>query len=413
MNEKVFLLPKEVENDSDYLIELKRIFEQYQDFLHHELKNLYFLNSQSDDTNWNIAMIVEKGCATCKSIIECINLYYRGNLIQSKQIIKQIISDIRKNDKNSFFVSTLDQSYATRNTALFPFLAPLSDAVEWNREKSKIPLSFFRARTDRVSHSYEMGHIPVNMRDKIGTQRFSIPGLPCLYLGTSSLDVWEELGRPSFHDFNVCAVGLTERGKQLSILNLTANMYLIQHIHFALTRMSQMEPIMRSKLYNLLETLYCIWPLVCATSFKVIKSTKLFHSEYIISHLIMMNLQEFNIDGVAYASKHITPNWDSLAFPQLINIAIPAFDAEINPMKEKIYESFRFTDPKNFEAYMALMNHKENPIPEYSYYHRICDKNMPHNYSIVMVEGITINYRNTQFCHFDNYLCQFETNQIL
>lgn len=413
MTEKSFLFPMEVENDSDYLIELKSIFNRYQDFLRSELPNLYILNSQSDNANWDIDMILKKTDTTCKKIIDCIELYYRGRISQSQRIIKEIINSIRVSDQNNFFVSTLNQSYATRNMASFPFLSIMSDAVNWNQKKSSIPLSLFRARTDQVSHYYEMGHIPLNMREKIGTQRFSIPGIPCLYLGTSSLDVWEELRRPSFHDLNVCAVSLTEQGKQLSVLNLSTDMYLIKNIHYALTKMPQMETTIRSKLYNLLETLYCIWPLVCATSFKVIQSTKLFHSEYIISHLIMLNLKEFNIDGIAYTSKRIMPHGDGWSFPQLINIAIPVFDAGKNPIHGKVYESFKFTNPKNFAKYIISEDHETDLISKYSHYCKISDDNMPCNYKHVIIDGEEIDYKNTPFCRFDNYLCRFEATQIL
>ena len=90
MTEKSFLFPMEVENDSDYLIELKSIFNRYQDFLRSELPNLYILNSQSDNANWDIDMILKKTDTTCKKIIDCIELYYRGRISQSQRIIKAV-----------------------------------------------------------------------------------------------------------------------------------------------------------------------------------------------------------------------------------------------------------------------------------------------------------------------------------
>ncbi len=42
----------------------------------------------------------------------------------------------------------------------------------------------------------DLFHIPFQLRDRTGLQRFSLPGLPCLYLGRSLFACWEELGRP-------------------------------------------------------------------------------------------------------------------------------------------------------------------------------------------------------------------------
>lgn len=47
-----------------------------------------------------------------------------------------------------------------------------------------------------------MFHIPFDKRYLVGNQRFSISGLPCLYLGGSPYVCWEELGRPDYQKCN-------------------------------------------------------------------------------------------------------------------------------------------------------------------------------------------------------------------
>ena len=64
---------------------------------------------------------------------------------------------------------------------------------------------FFRALANETRFLYkkeEMFHIPFNKRYLVGNQRFSISGLPCLYLGGSPYVCWEELGRPDFQKCN-------------------------------------------------------------------------------------------------------------------------------------------------------------------------------------------------------------------
>lgn len=54
----------------------------------------------------------------------------------------------------------------------------------------------------------EMFHIPYDKRSLVGNQRFSLSGLPCLYLGGSSYICWEELGRKDFSTSNYCGYSL-------------------------------------------------------------------------------------------------------------------------------------------------------------------------------------------------------------
>ena len=51
-------------------------------------------------------------------------------------------------------------------------------------------------------------HIPFELRHIVATQRYSIPGLPCLYLGSSLWACWEELGRPDFNKLHVARFAL-------------------------------------------------------------------------------------------------------------------------------------------------------------------------------------------------------------
>lgn len=44
----------------------------------------------------------------------------------------------------------------------------------------------------------DMFHIPLDKRGLVETQRYSVPGYPCLYLAHSVYGCWEEMGRPDF-----------------------------------------------------------------------------------------------------------------------------------------------------------------------------------------------------------------------
>lgn len=64
----------------------------------------------------------------------------------------------------------------------------------------------------------EMFHIPYDKRHLVGNQRFSLSGLPCLYLGGSSYICWEELGRKDLNSTNYCGYSLTEDIKMFDFL---------------------------------------------------------------------------------------------------------------------------------------------------------------------------------------------------
>src|SRR5205823_638449 len=62
--------------------------------------------------------------------------------------------------------------------------------------------SLFRMRIGSAAGRHQLGdlfHIPFNSRHLITNQRYSFPGLPCLYLGQSLYVCWEELGRPDLN----------------------------------------------------------------------------------------------------------------------------------------------------------------------------------------------------------------------
>jgi hypothetical protein len=60
----------------------------------------------------------------------------------------------------------------------------------------------------------EMFHVPFELRHKIAPQRYSIPGLPSLYLGGSLYTCWVEMRQPVFADLPASCLWLRP-GEQL------------------------------------------------------------------------------------------------------------------------------------------------------------------------------------------------------
>ena len=166
-----------------------------------------------------------------------------------------------------------------------------TDEIKVHFEKiEKESTQFYRMRTSDSFHTYtekEMFHIPFSMRSKSNNERYSISGLPSLYLGSSSYLCWEELKRP---DLNYVNVASYIPKKELLVLDLT-------------------YPNANEKIdFNNLKLL----PLIIASDFIVANPKDPFKPEYIIPELIMECLiryrQEILNDdivlGIKYKSTH-------------------------------------------------------------------------------------------------------------
>ncbi len=86
-----------------------------------------------------------------------------------------------------------------------------------------------------------MLHIPFCNRELVSTQRFSVPGVPCLYLGTTSYVCWLEMDKPQDNIFNVSAFELPEN---LNILNLVIDHHLINRQIQAIVENNEDEKIL-------------------------------------------------------------------------------------------------------------------------------------------------------------------------
>lgn len=188
---------------------------------------------------------------------------------------------------------------------------------------------------DRRSVSYrDMFHIPLNKRGLIKTQRYSAPGYPCLYLGTSINACWEELHRPLLENCMVSAFKLTRTVKCIDL------------------SIPKKQDIIENQLK--LENYLMAFPLILSCSIKVLNYSDTYKPEYIIPQLLMEYIIKHNrskqyyshfIFGVLYASVHIN-NKFKFSDDEFINWAIPVLDS----LSESQYcpvlsKHFEITDP--------------------------------------------------------------------
>lgn len=320
----------------------------------------------------------------CDHITDAIQEERCGNTSTAQGHILNILNEFKE---DPFFVSDMDKSYAFRGSAPFKELwSPLCDADDYKEQLSE-PLSFYRCRVGKVDKREEMLHIPLTMRSKIGTNRFSLPGIPCLYLSTSSYCCWKELGSP--RQISVSGFRLTEAGKKRKILNLVFPQSLINGSGALATFNPLPENVRRMMI---------LFPVVMATyvTVETSESSDLcpYKPNYTISHLIMRCLKELGIDGVAYLSARSASEFE---YPCCVNLALPVFSPSLTKKVGEICESFEMTDPICCSYNQAIGDKSVKK----SYFNTIYTSGV---HSKIRLAGVDIPYRKTSFAHIDNEL---------
>lgn len=315
-NLSLFELPITVEDGCDVFPILFDKMDQYLHFIQNNNCIMHYYD--------NAKRIVNR-------LKEAIEEYWKGNTNIANDKIKEILDNTKKLN-GKLVISTIEEC--------------LSEDEKKQLYKARVG-GFYPFRED------EMFHIPFNKRGLIQNQRYSINGMPCLYLGTSTYVCWEELGRPDFNSFWVSRFEVLN--KKLTILNFS---YTIQDI-FDLRK----NKLIDEELEKRVSDYFLYWIIQCACSISVKNKTRVFREEYIIPQLIMQNIRRSNIDGIMYFSVRGT-YMERYSSWIMKNFAFPADDYDVfsknNPknifdstkyneykLSKKLRESFSLTAPLN------------------------------------------------------------------
>ena len=205
--------------------------------------------------------------------------YYSGKIILAYTMIEQLIKEYKS---SGIIFSKLSKSYS--------FNYYLIENRKWDY------FLFYRARVGDISNENKedaLKHTPFDMISRIGSYRFSLPGQPCLYLGSTSYDCWIEMGKPDDREFNVGCILLN---KDYEIMNFSTDTWVLLEALNRLKKQSDKEMMFKSYLLSQV-TSYCIN-----------EDNRNFKSEYIISQLVTLACKSNNIEGISYISKRVSTN---------------------------------------------------------------------------------------------------------
>ena len=221
----------------------------------------------------------------------------------------------------------------------------------------------------------DLFHIPFEMRHIVTTQRYSIPGLPCLYLGGSLYTCWEEMGRPPLHELQ-CSAFWAKSGKTLKLLNLSNSPARLAL--YAPLGASPFEP-------DLLTTNIVLWPLLAMSSVAVKHSSGAFKPEYVIPQMVLQWVSKnHGFDGVVYFSTHVRSVSKRSPLP-ICNVVLPAKQVAAKGRCSHLCESFKMTDPVGWQL-LSSINVGQG----------ISGRTIP-SFPLEFLEGIEEQYENTEF----------------
>ena len=203
----------------------------------------------------------------------------------------------------------------------------------------------YRVRRDsRDSLTREdLFHIPFEERHCVATQRYSIPGLPCLYLGGSLYTCWAEMGRPPFHELHASAFWM-DRSQTISVLDFSHRPKRLLAHCFADGSVTAI-PEGRSLLVRQL----VLWPLIALCSIIVKHRDKPYKPEYIIPQMVLEWVRQGStFDGVCYFSSHVQSVTEDRRIPTS-NFVFPTQNISARGRCSHLRSLWRLTKPYNWQ----------------------------------------------------------------
>ncbi len=190
----------------------------------------------------------------------------------------------------------------------------------------------------------DMFHIPFEYRHKVKRQRYSLLGLPCLYLGGSIYISWLEMEKPSFH--NITYVKFENIQAKLKIIDLGYRPFLVAAFANECEANNNVDDTKRIFVSDYIEWL----PLRVACSLFKQHGDSPFIEEYVIPQLLLMWIKEnpaTNIDGVRYFSTREIKPFNNPHFT--CNYVFPPKDVKEKGICDSLNSNWKMCEPVSFQ----------------------------------------------------------------
>lgn len=249
----------------------------------------------------------------------------------------------------------------------------------------------------RPSNNYlhELGdlfHIPFNLRHLVSGQRYSIPGVPSLYLGASLYVCWQEMSYPDLNSLYISNFALrneTSEGSRTKLLNLA----------FSLNNLTSGLESDDDNINEVIAARIILYPLVIASSYTRANENSSFNEEYIIPSLLLQWVnRNKEIAGISYFStKRNLESYDE----KLVNYVFPTKVEDNTPASQgfcsALVQMFQFTPPiawQFLDAQDLVQRGDPSKNSAYDYNRYYTDINATTNFS---TDDFFCNYSRTNF----------------
>ena len=176
-----------------YKILLKDLLEKYI----HKIKTL---RTKGDLTSW-LKENIDNFQSTNNSLIESLDDYLNGSSGEAYQNISNLLNGDFLQQTIGYLKYPLNKRYLDKSDTKSLFRVRYSD-------------SYLENRSDAF-------HIPFDKRYLVKTQRYSLAGIPSLYLGSSLYVCWQEMGKPDLNKLHLShyKINRTHENNDISVLN--------------------------------------------------------------------------------------------------------------------------------------------------------------------------------------------------
>lgn len=230
------------------------------------------------------------------------------NQLVGAEMCKMVYEQIETIEKNSYLLIEVLELYSKGK------IVPASQKAFEVFENMKPQLmqrysgayrleTYYRIRAINDSNPFslerkELFHIPFYKNYLVGTERYSMPGHPCLYLASQAELCWYECGKPEKFAISRFDIPQSE-DSNMKFIDFSEKLMPLMHSFFSWFHNEKDSEQVRKYLLKYI----CTYPLRAACSIVVEHPGSKFIEEYIIPQLLLQWVQnDEDFDGIRYES---------------------------------------------------------------------------------------------------------------
>lgn len=219
----------------------------------------------------------------------------------------------------------------------------------------------YRVRSERSEFNIpdrgDIFHVPFEKRRLVSNQRYSVTGLPCLYLGSSLWICWEELGRPPLDSLWVSRFKFAEPVRVIDFQFSPHQVWGMFDAHRSnppIPAPRNSEVKLKTKFSsNFLKSYARYWPLIASCSIRREQRIGNFVPEFIVPQLLLQWVAGNELlDGIRYFSVR-TPTRGNHVLGHS-NCVFPVKTVSFRGYCSKLAQTFALTQPVSWETLTAI-----------------------------------------------------------